>query len=52
MKGPDYKAHRSMELKQLVDNIRKTEIILGSQNKDIQPEEKHVKNIKKGIIFF
>ena len=53
MKGPDHKASVDpMELKQLVDNIRKTEIILGSQNKDIQPEERNMLKIsKKGLYF-
>ena len=53
MKGPDHKASVDpMELKQLVDNIRKTEIILGSQNKSIQPEERNMLKIsKKGLYF-
>ena len=53
MIGPDHKASASpQDLKNLVKDIRKTEIILGSKIKKIQDEEKEMLKIsKKGLYF-
>lgn len=53
MRGPDHKASASpQELKNLVNDIRKTELILGSRIKKIQDEEKEMLKIsKKGLYF-
>ena len=53
MVGPDHKASANpSDLINLVRNIRRTEIILGSENKQIQPEEKDMLKIsKKGLYF-
>ena len=53
MKGPDHKASADpKELRELVKNIRITEIILGSNEKKIQKEEKEMLKIsKKGLYY-
>jgi N,N'-diacetyllegionaminate synthase len=53
MVGPDHKASANpLDLIELVRNIRKTEIILGSGYKQIQAEEKEMLKIsKKGLYF-
>ena len=53
MVGPDHKASANpSDLINLVRDIRRTETILGSENKQIQPEEKDMLKIsKKGLYF-
>ncbi len=50
--GPDHKASSTpIEFKSLVDDIRRTEVILGSEIKKIQTEEKQMSLVSRKSIF-
>ncbi len=53
LKGPDHKASCDPnELKSLIKEIRKTEVIMGKKTKKIQPEELEMSKISKKSLYF
>ena len=53
LKGPDHKASLNVtEFKEMVNQIRKTEIIMGEKLKKIQPEELEMSKISKKSLYF
>ncbi len=53
LKGPDHKASSNFsELKKMINEIRKTEIIMGDKTKKIQPEELEMSKISKKSLYF
>jgi len=48
MKGPDHLASSNpIEFKELVDALKATETILGKSNKEVQPEERQMRNVSR-----
>tara|TARA_B100000780_G_C21114421_1_gene450713 strand:- start:660 stop:1694 length:1035 start_codon:yes stop_codon:yes gene_type:complete len=53
LKGPDHKASFNvLELKEMINQIRKTEVIMGTNIKKIQPEELEMSKISKKSLYF
>jgi sialic acid synthase SpsE len=53
LKGPDHKAScNPKELKNLINEIRKTELIMGKNTKKIQAEELEMSKISKKSLYF
>jgi N,N'-diacetyllegionaminate synthase len=53
LKGPDHKASlNTNELKKMISQIRKTELVMGSDVKKIQPEELEMSKISKKSLYF
>lgn len=53
LKGPDHKASfNPKELKEMIENIQKTKLIMGNSFKKIQPEELEMSKISKKSLYF
>tara|TARA_B100000989_G_scaffold169722_2_gene127029 strand:- start:9927 stop:10955 length:1029 start_codon:yes stop_codon:yes gene_type:complete len=53
LKGPDHKASfNTRELKEMIKQIRKTELVMGKKTKKIQPEELEMSKISKKSLYF
>lgn len=53
LKGPDHKASfNTRELKKMINQIRKTELVMGKKIKKIQPEELEMSKISKKSLYF
>ena len=52
-KGPDHKASfNTRELKEMIKQIRKAELVMGNKTKKIQPEELEMSKISKKSLYF
>ena len=52
-KGPDHKASfNTHELKEMIKQIRKAELVMGNKTKKIQPEELEMSKISKKSLYF
>ena len=53
LKGPDHKASfNPLELKKMINQIRKAELVMGKKLKKIQPEELEMSKISKKSLYF
>jgi len=53
LKGPDHKASfNTLELKKMINQIRKAELVMGEKIKKIQPEELEMSKISKKSLYF